>query len=65
MVSDPTIDSAAPDVVKKDLREFISRMRNEAIDLQSLGLRKATRDEVLAELSTALSSDNYPSVRGF
>jgi hypothetical protein len=50
-ILDPTIDPAAPDAVKNDLREFISRMRNEAIDLKSLGLRKATRDEVLAELA--------------
>jgi hypothetical protein len=26
-------------------------MRNEAVDLKPLGLRKVTRDEVLAELS--------------
>jgi hypothetical protein len=50
-ILDPAIDPAAPDVVKKDLREFISRMRGEDVDLKSLGLRTGTRDGILAEIA--------------
>jgi hypothetical protein len=50
-ILDPAIDPAAPEVVKKDLQEFISRMDNEDIDLKSLGVRSVTRDGVLAELA--------------
>jgi hypothetical protein len=50
-ILDPAIDPAAPEVVKKDLQEFISRMGNEDIDLKSLGVRTVTRDGVLAELA--------------
>lgn len=50
-ILDPAIDPAAPDAVKKDLRDFIARMRDEPVDLKSLGFRKTTRDEVLADLA--------------
>ncbi|MCY2952537.1 MAG: hypothetical protein NTU53_11250 [Planctomycetota bacterium] len=50
-ILDPTIDPAVPDVVKKDLRDFISRMRGEDVDLKSLGFRTGTRDSVLADLA--------------
>ena len=50
-ILDPAIDPAAPDAVKKDIREFISRMRGEDIDLKSLGLRTGTRDGILAEIA--------------
>ena len=48
-ILDPASDPAAPEVIKKDLREFISQMRGEDVDLRSLGLRTGTRDGVLAE----------------
>jgi hypothetical protein len=50
-ILDPAIDPAAPEVVKKDLQEFISRMDNEDIDLKSLGVRSVTRYGVLSELA--------------
>ena len=51
-ILDPAIDPAAPDAVKNDLRDFISRMRGEDVDLKSLGFRSGTRDSVLADLAT-------------
>jgi hypothetical protein len=51
-ILDPAIDPAAPNVVKNDLREFISRMRGEDVDLKSLGIRTGTRDGILAEISS-------------
>ena len=50
-ILDPAIDPAAPETVKKDIDEFISRMRAEEVDLKSLGLRTGTRDGILAEIS--------------
>jgi len=50
-ILDPTSDPEAPETVKKDIREFISRMRVEDVDLKSLGLRTGTRDGILAEIS--------------
>ena len=50
-ILDPTINPAAPEAVKRDLRDFISRMAAEDVDLKSLGFRSGTRDEVLADLS--------------
>jgi hypothetical protein len=50
-ILDPAIDPAAPDIVKKDLRDFISRMRGEDVDLKSVGIRTGTRESVLAELA--------------
>jgi len=50
-ILDPTSDPEAPETVKKDIREFISRMRVEEDDLKSLGLRTGTRDGILAEIS--------------
>jgi hypothetical protein len=50
-ILDPSIDPAAPAAVKQDLRDFVSRMAGEEIDLKSLGFRSGTRDQVLKELS--------------
>jgi hypothetical protein len=50
-ILDPAADPAAPEVIKKNLREFISRMRGEDVDLKSLGLRTGTRDGILAEIA--------------
>lgn len=47
-ILDPDSDPRAPEVVKKDIQEFISRMRDEDVDLKSLGLRVGTRDGILA-----------------
>lgn len=51
-ILDPAIAPAAPDAVKKDLRDFITRIRGENVDLKALGFRGGTRDSVLAELAT-------------
>ena len=50
-ILDPAIDPAAPETVKEDVREFISRMRVEEVDLKSLGLRTGTRDSILEEIA--------------
>ena len=50
-ILDPAADPAAPEVIKKNLREFISRMRGEDVDLKSLGLRTGTRDGILTEIA--------------
>ncbi len=50
-ILDPASDPAAPEAVKKDVREFISRMRGEDVDLKSLGLRTGTLDGILAEIA--------------
>jgi hypothetical protein len=50
-ILDPASDPAAPEGVKNDIREFISRMRGEDVDLKSLGLRTGTRDDILAEIA--------------
>lgn len=51
-ILDPASDPAAPEAVKKDIREFISRMRGEDVDLKSLGLRTGTRDGILTEIAS-------------
>lgn len=50
-ILDPDSDPAAPDAVKNAVREFISRMSGEDVDLKSLGLRTGTRDDVLGEIA--------------
>lgn len=50
-ILDPASDPEAPEAVKKDIGEFISRMRDEDVDLKSLGLRTGTRDGILAEIA--------------
>lgn len=50
-ILDPAIDPAAPETVKKDIGDFIARMRAEEIDLKSIGLRTGTRDSILAEIA--------------
>lgn len=51
-ILDPASDPEAPEAVKKDIREFISRMRDEDVDLKSLGIRTGTRDDILAEIAS-------------
>jgi hypothetical protein len=50
-ILDPDNDPAAPEAVKKDIREFLSRMGHEDVDLKALGLRTGTRDGILAEIA--------------
>lgn len=50
-ILDPANDPGAPEPVKTDILEFISRMRNEEVDLKSLGIRTGTRDDILADIA--------------
>ena len=50
-ILDPTSDPAAPEVVKSDVREFISRMRAEEIDLKALGVGAARLEDILEEMA--------------
>ena len=50
-ILDPTSDPAAPEVVKRDVREFISRMRAEEIDLKTLGVGAARLEDILDEMA--------------
>ena len=51
-ILDPDSDPAAPDAVKNDIREFIAQMRNEDVDLKSLGIRAGTRDGILEAIAS-------------
>jgi len=50
-ILDPDTDPAAPAAVRNDIREFVSRMSGEDVDLRSLGIRTGTRDDILAEIA--------------
>jgi hypothetical protein len=50
-ILDPSIDPAAPEVVKNDIRAFISSLRGEDVDLKAMGIRSLTGDGVLEELA--------------
>ena len=50
-ILDPVSDPEAPEAIKKDIREFISRMRTEDVDIKALGLRTGTRDGIPAEIA--------------
>jgi hypothetical protein len=52
-ILDPANDPAAPEAVKRDIREFITRMRDEDVDLKALGIRGATRELILEEIANA------------
>lgn len=41
-ILDPATDPGAPEAVEKDIGEFITRMRDEDVDLKSLGIRTGT-----------------------
>ncbi|MCU0722316.1 MAG: hypothetical protein MUC63_01635, partial [Planctomycetes bacterium] len=41
---------ALPETIKRDLTEFTDRMRTEEVALKLLGIRAATKDEILKEL---------------
>jgi hypothetical protein len=56
-ILDPNVDPAAPDIVKADMRQFIARMKEEDVDLRSLGIRTSTRDTVLAGLAAVYRLD--------
>lgn len=50
-ILDPATDPEAPEAVKKDIGEFISRMRDEDVDLKALGIRTGTPDDILTEIA--------------
>jgi len=50
-ILDPTVDPAAPEAIKADLREFLSRMKTEEVDLKALGIRTDPLNAVLAQLA--------------
>ena len=50
-ILDPTVDPAAPEVVKNDMRKFIARMRAEEVDFNALGVSAAKLDNVLEEMA--------------
>ena len=52
-ILDPANDPAVPEAVKRDIREFITRMRDEDVDLKALGIRGATRELILEEIANA------------
>jgi hypothetical protein len=56
-IIDPTIDPGAPDVVKGHLREFIARMKGEAVDLKALAIRTGTPEIVLAQIAAIYRLD--------
>jgi hypothetical protein len=57
-ILDPASDPNAPEAVKKDITEFISRMRGEDVDLKALGIRTGTRDDILAEIARVYRLSN-------
>lgn len=61
-ILDPANDPVAPEAVKNDIREFITRIRTEDVDLKSLGLRTGTRDGILAEIANVYRLAEGPSV---
>ncbi len=48
---DPTVDLATPEKIKTHMRQFITKMAGEELDLKSLGIRFGTRDSLLADLA--------------
>lgn len=55
-IPDPIIDPEGPNIIKNDIREFISRMRAEDIDLKSLGTRTGTHDVFWQKLPACINS---------
>jgi hypothetical protein len=51
-ILDPTSDPVAPEAVKKDMREFISRMKEEEIDFKAFGVA-GKREDILEEIAQA------------
>jgi hypothetical protein len=49
-ILNPDFGGAIPRRVKDDLREFISRMRTEQVDFESVGLRAMSLDSVLRDI---------------
>lgn len=50
-ILDPDSDPEAPETVKNDILEFISRMRDQDVDLKILGLGTSTLDDILAVIA--------------
>ncbi|MCC6157875.1 MAG: hypothetical protein IT350_07460 [Deltaproteobacteria bacterium] len=49
-ILDPDFAGDVPETVRHDLRNFVTRMRDETIDLKALGVRGADRDSILEEI---------------
>lgn len=47
--------SIIPEEIKKDMKEFIERMKNEDTDLKQLGIRGITKEDILNQLSRIYS----------
>ena len=50
-ILDPTVDIAIPTAIKRDLNDFVVRMRSEDIDLKALGFRSGTCESILTEFT--------------
>lgn len=48
-ILDPTVDPAVPPAIKRDLNDFVARMRGEDIDLKALGFRSDTREDIMTD----------------
>lgn len=55
----PDFDGDVPDSVKADMRDFLSRMKDETIDFKGLGLGDNDRDSVLAGISAIYGVEKY------
>ena len=47
---DPTVKITAPQGVYTDVQEFVQRMQNESVNVEQLGLKGRTKDQILDEL---------------
>lgn len=51
LIVDPDFTGEVPEKVRRDLREFVERMRDEKIDLKALGLRGRDLESILEDLT--------------
>jgi hypothetical protein len=54
---DPEATVSAPDAVLRDTREFVERMKEEAVDLKQLGIVGRKKEDILEELKTLYTSE--------
>ena len=47
---DPTAKITVPQGVYTDVQEFVQRMQNESVNVEQLGLKGRTKDQILDEL---------------
>jgi hypothetical protein len=48
-IVDPEFSAVIPTAISKDMATFAGQMASEKVDLKSLGITGATRDEMLAQ----------------